>query len=114
MLQSIIHGWAKDQGWWTDLETGETKDRNTGELMMLMVTELAEGFEGFRKNMPDEHLPQFSSLEVELADTMIRILDFAGGKNLNLAAALVAKMQYNCQRLDHTIEHRKGKFGKKV
>jgi hypothetical protein len=113
-LQNIIHGWAKEQGWWTDLETGKVEDRNVGELMMLMVTELAEGFEGFRRDLPDQHLPQFSSLEVELADTIIRILDFAGGKGLNVADALVAKMVYNCTREDHKVENRRGKHGKKV
>lgn len=113
-LTTIIHTWARERGWWTDLDNMQPKDRNVGELMMLMVTELGEGFEGYRQNKPDNHLPQFSSLEVELADTIIRILDFAGGKNLNVADALVAKMIYNCQRADHSIEHRKGEHGKKV
>ena len=37
----------------------------------------------------------FTRAEEVLADIIIRILDIAGGKNLHVAAALVAKMEYN-------------------
>src|SRR5689334_10701593 len=74
---------------------------NLGEKFMLMVTELAEGFEGHRKNiahLPDEHCPEYTNLEVEVADTMIRIFDFAEYKKLKLAGAILAKMDYNATR----------------
>lgn len=65
--------------WWYDLETGKRLDRNQGEMLMLVVSELAECMEGERKGLRDEHLPHRMMAEVELADVKIRVLDFAGG-----------------------------------
>lgn len=64
--------------WWHD-QFGNRLDRNPGELLMLVVTELAEGVEGLRKNLMDDHLPHRKMIEVELADAMIRLFDFAAG-----------------------------------
>lgn len=64
--------------WWHDVD-GNRIDRNHGELLMLTVTEVSEACEGIRKNLMDDHLPHRKMVEVELADTMIRILDYAGG-----------------------------------
>ena len=45
-----------------------------GNKIMLMVGELAEAHEGLRhNNPPSEHIPEFSALEEEMADTIIRI-----------------------------------------
>jgi hypothetical protein len=72
-----------------------------------MHSELSEALEGFRKgNPPDEHIPEFTSVEVELADCVIRILDFAEGNNLRVVEAMFAKAEYN-----KTRSHRHG--GKK-
>jgi hypothetical protein len=113
-IQNLIHLQAVDAGWWHDLETGEPTDRNTGELMMLMVTELAEAFEGFRKNQMDDHLPHRKMEEVELADAIIRILDHAGKKGFDIGAAMVEKLAYNRNRADHKVENRRKAGGKKV
>lgn len=81
--------------WWVDLETGERLDRNKGEMLMLVVTELAEAAEGERKGLMDDHIPTRPMAEVELADALIRILDFAGGlgykfeDDLNLAISAI-------------------------
>lgn len=99
--------------WWVDLETGELLKRNKGELLMLIVSELAECLEGCRKGLPDSHLPHRSAEEVELADTLIRILDYAAGFNLDLAGAVSEKLAYNLSRQDHSIEARKLAHGKK-
>ena len=103
-----------DAGWWTDLETNLPKDRNDGELLMLMVTELAEAMEGYRKNLMDDKLPHRKMVEVELADTVIRICDYCGGRGLDLGGAIEEKLVYNAHREDHKIESRKGVNGKKV
>lgn len=71
-----------NQKWWHDLVTGERLDRNVGEMCMLKVSELAEAMEGVRKNLQDEHLPEFTSEEVEIADAIIRALDYMAGRNL--------------------------------
>ncbi len=71
--------------WWVDLYTGEPLDRNVGELMMLVISELSEALEGHRKNLMDDKLPHRKMFEVELADAVIRLLDVAGGFHLDLS-----------------------------
>ena len=62
--------------------------------------------EGLRHgNPPDTHLPDFSAVEVELADCIIRIVDAAAGYNWRVAEALVAKLAYNRHR---AFKHGKG------
>lgn len=89
------------------------KDRNVGELLMLVVTELSEAMEGHRKDLMDDKLPHRKMLEVELADALIRILDIGAGLGMNLGGAFVEKMQYNARRADHKIENRLQPGGKK-
>lgn len=66
--------------WWHDPATGERLDRNKGEMFMLMVSELSECMEGERKDLMDDHLPHRKMAEVELADTVIRIMDYSGSR----------------------------------
>jgi NTP pyrophosphatase (non-canonical NTP hydrolase) len=99
--------------WWIDLHTDKPLERNVGEMLMLIVSEIAEAMEGHRKNLMDDKLTHRKTLEVELADAMIRIFDLAGGLGLDLPAAIEEKCLYNAHRLDHTPEHRKGEHGKK-
>lgn len=99
--------------WWVDLDTGEPIKRNMGELLMLVVSELAEAMEGHRKNLMDDKLPHRKMLEVELADTVIRVFDIAAGFGMDLGGAYAEKMEYNRVREDHKIEARKAAHGKK-
>jgi NTP pyrophosphatase (non-canonical NTP hydrolase) len=108
---SFVH--ERNARWWKDPATGEPKTRNVGEMLMLTVSELAEAMEGDRKGLMDEHLPQYSSLTVELADAMIRIMDIAGGLGLDLAGAWRDKLEYNARRVDHTDAARLAEGGKK-
>lgn len=112
-IQMKIHTVASNGGWWTDLKSGETIQRNKGELMMLMVSEIAEAMEGMRKNKMDDHLPKRKSEEVEFADAIIRILDYAGFYHLDIASAIAEKLEYNQSRADHKIENRIKDDGKK-
>jgi NTP pyrophosphatase (non-canonical NTP hydrolase) len=64
-------------------------------MIALMHSELSEMLEGVRKPKTDEHCPQFTSEEVELADVCIRIFDYAGGFQLRLESAINAKMEFN-------------------
>jgi len=91
-LAKNIHRNAVDKGFWD-------KERNDGELLMLTVSELAEACEALRHgNPPDNHIPEFSGAEVELADAVIRIMDHAEGRGWRLAEAMIAKNTYNKSR----------------
>jgi hypothetical protein len=106
------HGASRAGGWWTDLATGKPLQRNKGEMLMLMVSEISEAMEGERKNLMDDHLPHRRMAEVELADTLIRIFDYAGGHGYDLAGAMIDKLAYNAQRADHKPENRRQEGGK--
>lgn len=116
-LVRTCHGASKAAGWWNDLHTGEplplTQER-VGDKLMLIVTEIAEAKEGHRKNLKDDHLPERSMVEVELADAVIRIADLAGVMGLDLAGAVIDKLAYNANRPDHKLENRKAENGKKT
>jgi hypothetical protein len=71
----------------------------------LMHSELGEMTEGVRKPCADQHCPEFTSEEIELADTFIRGFDYAGAFGLRLAEAILAKMEYNATR---PYKHGKG------
>lgn len=108
-----IHTANVEAGWYTDLTTGERKQRNIGEMLMLIVTEVAEAMEGHRKDLMDDKLPHRKMMEVELADTVIRIFDLAGYCNYDLGGAIQEKLAFNAKRSDHKIENRKAEGGKK-
>lgn len=100
-------------GWWSDLKTGLPLNRNVGELLCLVHSEISEAMEGHRKNLPDDKLPHRSMFEVELADAMIRIFDIAGHFKLDLDGAIREKREYNAKRADHKKENRLSDNGKK-
>lgn len=74
--------------------------RNAGELIALMHSELSEGLEAIRKGLdsPDSHCPDLPGISVELADTVIRIMDFGREFKLDIAGAILAKHRYNMTR----------------
>jgi hypothetical protein len=70
---------------------------------MLMVTEIAEASEAVRKpDKQDDHLPQFPAEAVELADAVIRIMDYAAHKSIaegwDLGNVILKKCEYNRSR----------------
>lgn len=108
------HGAAVRGGWWTDLVTGLPKDRNKGECIALIHSELSEALEGERKNLMDDHLTNRKMAEVEMADAVIRIFDYCGAHGYDIAGAMVEKLAYNAVRADHKIENRQKDDGKKI
>ena len=93
-LAEKIHNDNVAKGFWPE----DKSTRNVGEALMLAVSELSEGLEAHRKDLNDDHLPQYKGLPVELADCVIRIMDLSFGLGLPVAEALVDKLEYNRQR----------------
>lgn len=99
--------------WWLDPATGEPIQRNKGELLMLIVSEISEAMEGERKGLMDDKLPHRRMAEVELADALIRIFDYAGAHGYDIDGALHEKLAFNASRADHKPESRLRSGGKK-
>lgn len=110
-LAAEIH--LENHRWWHDLHTGVRLERNKGEMLMLMVSEIAEAMEGERKDLMDDHLPHRKMAEVELADVIIRLCDYAGAYEYDLDGAVAEKRAYNRTRADHSKEARLAPNGKK-
>lgn len=112
-LVELCYQASFDAGWHTDITTGKLLERNKAEMICLMHSELSEAMEGERKGLMDDHLPHRPMAEVELADAVIRICDYAGRWGYDLGGALMEKIAYNANRADHKIENRLKENGKK-
>lgn len=75
-IQRDVHQTAKKSGWWE-------KERNNGEAIALMHSEISEAIEGWTKQ--DDKVPEFKGSEAELADCVIRIMDMAEARDWNVA-----------------------------
>ncbi len=97
-LQRVIHLNSVKHGFWEGIS-----QRNPLVKLMLTNCELAEAVESIRKNTSSNPcnkpgLEHITALEEEIADAVIRLLDFAEAYNLNLARAIIAKHEYNRSR----------------
>ena len=83
-LSAICHSIAKEKGFWD-------KERNIGEALMLIVTELAEAMEAHRIQDAD-------NFREEIADAYIRLFDLCGGLGLDIESEIEKKSNKNKKR----------------
>lgn len=112
-IMQEIHEVNVKNGFWEDKET-----KNTGEVLMLITSELAEALEANRKgkkaNLSEYYTRAENFLidptnsfklsfekcikdseEDELADAVIRIFDFCQAKGIDLETHIRLKLEYN-------------------
>lgn len=94
MLQAEVHQCNIDHGFWTP--PASTED---GTKIALIHAELSEAIEAIRDgDLPDKHLPHLNSVVVEMADAVIRCMDFCERHGYPLGQAIVEKAKYNITR----------------
>jgi len=83
-LSRLCHRIAVEKGFWE-------KERNIGEALMLIVTELAEAMEAHR-------IQDQENFKEEIADSFIRLLDLCGGLGIDIEEEISRKSQKNKKR----------------
>lgn len=85
------------KGWYTP-----GTERNFGESMMLVVSELAEALEHFRDGREVDEVffenGKPDGVPIEVADAIIRLLGFSAENGIDIDRAVRTKMEYNKTR----------------
>lgn len=102
-LATALHKTAHDKEFWINLSRPCCERRHGADarcdhvagsplaVLMLVVSELGEAAEAFRKN-------DRANFAEEIADTIIRLLDLACGYGIDLDAEVAKKAAFNAHR----------------
>lgn len=112
-MKSDCHNAAVRSGWYTDIATGKTIERNLAEMIALEHSELSERLEGVRRHLYSDHVEGMTMEAEECADSLIRLMDYCDYRKIDLATAYLAKRKFNDFRADHKLENRQKADGKK-
>jgi NTP pyrophosphatase (non-canonical NTP hydrolase) len=107
-----VYATARLKGWWDSRDGMErlayseapgllefTKATLDAACIALIHSELSEAIEAARAgDPPDDKIPEYSGVEAELADVIIRIMDIAAHRGWRVGDAVEAKMAMNRTR----------------
>lgn len=90
LLQEEIHRNSQEKGWWDE-------PRTFGDTVALCHSELSEALEAFRKGEPAVLVGggKPEGIAVEMADAIIRILDWAEHEGIDMGEVIKLKNAYN-------------------
>jgi len=83
------HEASRAKGFWD-------RERNVGEALMLVVSELGEAIEAHRRG--HFGIGRKDTFEDEIADSVIRLFDLSGGLGIDLEKQIKWKIAFNKKR----------------